>query len=188
MDFQAARYLMKGEVPEQVGNDHPTSMPTSAYKTADGYINVGASGDGMWKRLCDAIGRPDLLARPEFEGQPTRAKNRGPLNDELNRTLATRPSAEWIAILNEAGVPTGPIYSVDQVFADPQVQHIEAAASVKHPQLGAIRLVNQAAKLSRTPATMATATPGLGEHTDEVLRELELSDAEIADLRARRVI
>ena len=84
MDFQAARYLMKGEVPEQVGNDHPTSMPTSAYKTADGYINVGASGDGMWKRLCEAIGRTDLLSRPEFEGQPTRAKNRKALNAELN--------------------------------------------------------------------------------------------------------
>ena len=105
MDFQAARYLMKGEVPEQVGNDHPTSMPTSAYKTADGYINVGASGDGMWKRLCQAIGRADLASRPEFEGQPQRARNRAPLNAEINEALATRSSAEWIAILNEAGVP-----------------------------------------------------------------------------------
>jgi crotonobetainyl-CoA:carnitine CoA-transferase CaiB-like acyl-CoA transferase len=188
MDFQAARYLMKGEVPAQVGNDHPTSMPTSAYTTSDGYLNVGASGDGMWTRLCQAIGRPDLLERPEFQGQPTRAKNRAALNAELNTTLATRPSGAWISILNEAGVPCGPIYNVDQVFADPQVQHIEAAAAVKHPKLGEIRLVNQAAKLSRTPATMATATPELGEHTDEVLRELELTDAQIADLRARRVI
>jgi len=188
MDFQAARYLMKGEVPGQVGNDHPTSMPTSAYKTADGYINVGASGDGMWKRLCEAIGRTDLHARPEFADQADRAKNRAALNAELNTTLATRPSAAWIAILNEAGIPTGPIYSVDQVFADPQVQHIEAAAAVKHPQLGEVRLVNQAAKLSRTPATMATATPALGEHTDEVLRELGMTDGEIADLRARRVV
>ncbi len=188
MDFQAARYLMKGEVPEQVGNDHPTSMPTSAYRTADGYINLGASGDGMWTRLCQAMGRPDLLDRQEFATAPGRAQNRASLNAELDRTLATRTSAEWIAILNEAGVPTGPIYSVDQVFADPQVQHIEAAAGVKHPTLGEIRVVNQAAKLSRTPATMATATPALGEHTDEVLRELGLPDTEIADLRSRRVI
>jgi formyl-CoA transferase len=188
MDFQAARYLMKGEVPEQVGNDHPTSMPTSAYRTADGFINVGASGDGMWTRLCQAIGRADLASRPEFEGQPQRARNRGPLNAELNEALATRSSAAWIAILNEAGVPCGPIYSVDQVFADPQVQHLEAAGSVKHPVLGDVRMISQVVKLSRTPASLATAPPEIGAHTDEVLSELGLERTEIAGLRERHVI
>jgi crotonobetainyl-CoA:carnitine CoA-transferase CaiB-like acyl-CoA transferase len=188
MDFQAARYLVKGEVPEQVGNDHPTSMPTSAYRTADGYINVGASGDGMWARLAEAMQRPDLLARPEFRTQPDRAKNRAALNAALNETFATRPSAEWIRVLNEAGVPTGPIYRVDQVFADPQVQHLGAAAPVKHRKLGEIRIVNQPVKLSRTPAVLATATPERGAHADEILRELGYADAEIAALRAKRVI
>ena len=188
MDFQAARYLMKGEVPEQVGNDHPTSMPTSAYKTADGYINVGASGDGMWTRLCEAVGRPELLERAEFKGQPARAKNRVALNAALNEAFAKKPSMEWIAILNEAGVPCGPIYSADQVFADPQVRHLEAAAAVKHPRLGEIRLVNQAVRLSRTPPRLVTATPEIGEHTDEILRSIGYGDAEIAGLRARRVI
>ena len=188
MDFQAARYLMKGEVPGQVGNDHPTSMPTSAYKTADGYINVGASGEGMWQRVCNAIGRPDLLERAEFKGDLNRAKNRAALNAALNETLTERTTAAWIAVLNEAGVPSGPIYTVDQVFADPQVQHIGAAAPVDHPTLGTIRLVNQAARLSRTPAAMAMAPPELGEHTEEILHELGFGSGEIAALRERKVI
>jgi formyl-CoA transferase len=188
LDFQAARYLMDGEVPPQVGNDHPTSMPTSAYTTADGYINVAASGEGMWKRLCPAIGRPELLARPEFEGAAKRAKNRKTLNAELNAALSAKKSEEWVSILNAAGVPCGPIYSMDQVFADPQVQHLQAAAKVKHPVLGEIRVVNQAVGLSRTPATMASATPEIGQHTDEVLAEVGYSAAEIAALRNNKVI
>ena len=188
LDFQAARYLMDGEVPPQVGNDHPTSMPTSAYTTADGYINVAASGEGMWKRLCPAIGRAELLARPEFDGAANRAKNRKALNAELNAALTAKKSDEWIAILNAAGVPCGPIYSMDQVFADPQVQHLQAAAKVTHPALGEIRVVNQAVGLSRTPATMASATPEIGQHTDEVLAEAGYGAADIARLRKDKVI
>ena len=188
LDFQAARYLMEGEVPPQVGNDHPTSMPTSAYTTADGHINVAASGEGMWTRLCPAIGRPDLLQRAEFEGGANRAKNRKALNAELNAALSAKKSEEWISILNAAGVPCGPIYNMDQVFADPQVQHIQAAAKVKHPVLGEIRVVNQAVGLSRTPATMASATPEIGQHTDEVLAEVGYSAADIARLRRNKAI
>ena len=188
MDFQAARYLMNGEVPGQVGNDHPTSMPTSAYRTSDGYINVGASGDGMWARLCKAIGRPDLLERTEFRGQADRAKNRAALNAALNETFAGRASAAWIAILNEAGVPCGPIYPVNEVFDDPQVRHLEAAAPVEHATLGTIRLVNQPVKLTRTPAALAAASPERGEHTEEILHELGYGAAEIARLREARVI
>ena len=188
MDFQAARYLVEGEVPGQVGNDHPTSMPTSAYRTADGYINVGASGDGMWVRLCGAMGRADLLERDEFRDQPARARNRAALNAALNETFGTKPSAAWIALLNEAGVPCGPIYAVDEVFGDPQVRHLEAAAAVEHPTLGTIRLVNQAVKLTRTPASVAAAPPERGEHTEEVLRELGYGAPDIVRLRAARVI
>ncbi|MFN0161510.1 MAG: CaiB/BaiF CoA transferase family protein [Burkholderiales bacterium] len=188
MDFQAARYLMKGEVPGQAGNDHPTSMPTSAYKTRDGYVNIAASGQVMWKRLSEVIGRPELFAAPEFVNETARSKNRVALNQAIESATVMRDSAEWVEILNEAGVPCGPIYSVDQVFADPQVKHLKAAAEVAHPTLGAIRIVNQAVGLSRTPATMARATPEHGEHTAEILREIGYDDARIADLRSRKVI
>ena len=188
LDFQAARYLMKGEVAPQVGNDHPTSMPTSAYATADGYLNVAASGEGMWQRLCGAIGREDLLARPEFASNAKRAVNRAELNAELNQALAARTSAEWVEILNRAGVPCGPIYTVDQVFADPQVEHLQAAVAVAHPRLGKFRVLNQAARLSRTPAAVVTATPEVGQHTDEVLGELGYSTDEISALRAKGVV
>jgi formyl-CoA transferase len=188
LDFQAARYLMKGEVPPQVGNDHPTSMPTSAYTTADGYINVAASGEGMWQRLCDAIGRKDLLEAPQFKGAQKRADNRTALNSILNESLAKRKSAEWVEVLNRAGVPCGPIYSVDQAFADPQVQHLEAAAEVEHPELGRFKVLNQAVKLSRTAAKITAPTPEIGQHTDEILRELEYSDSDIKAMRERGVI
>ena len=188
LDFQAARYLMKGEVPPQVGNDHPTSMPTSAYTTADGHINVAASGEGMWTRLCESIGRKDLLEAPEFKGQENRAKNRARLNEVLNQALKARSSQEWVEKLNAAGVPCGPIYNVDQVFADPQVQHLHAAVEVEHPKLGRFKVVNQAVKLSRTPSSMAAATPETGQHTDEILREIGYSESDIRGLRERRVI
>ena len=117
-----------------------------------------------------------------------RAKNRKALNAELNAALSTKKSDEWISILNAASVPCGPIYTMDQVFADPQVQHLRAAADIKHPKLGDIRLINQAVGLSRTPATMASATPEIGQHTDEVLGEAGYSAADIANLRSQKAI
>src|SRR5215210_2539389 len=188
LDFQAARYLMKGEVPPQVGNDHPTSMPTSAYTTADGYINVAASGEGMWQRLCDAIGREDLMQMPEFKGLEKRAENRDRLNAVLNQALKTGSSDQWVERLNRAGVPCGPIYTVDEVFADPQVKHLQAAAPVEHPTLGRFEVVNQAVKLSRTAASMAWAAPEIGQHTDEILRELDYSAGAIRAMREQGVV
>lgn len=187
-DFQAARYLKEGEVAPQVGNDHPTSMPTSAYKTADGHINVAASGEGMWTRLCGAIGREDLLERVEFKGHSARADNRVQLNAEINAALANKKSAEWIDALNAAGIPCGPIYTMDQVFADPQVNHLGVAVDVESRALGRFRVVNQAVKLSRTPPRVAGAAPAAGEHTDEILAEIGYSQSQIAQLRAAKAI
>ncbi len=188
LDFQAARYTMDGQVPPQVGNDHPTSMPTSAYRTADGFINVAAAGSAIWKRLCDAIGRPDLMSDPRFASAEGRALNRTALADEINAVLATRPSLEWVESLNAAGVPCGPIHAMDEVFADAQVKHLNAAVAIEHPTLGTLTILNQAIKLSRTPGAVVTATPERGEHSDEILGEIGLSATEVAELRESGVI
>ena len=188
LDFQAARYLMKGEVPPQVGNDHPTSMPTSAYKTKDGHINVAASGEGQWAALCNALGRKDMLESPDFKGGPKRAENRKKLNAEIEKSLVTKTSSAWIELLNKAGVPCGPIYKVNEVFADPQVQHLGIATEVEHKKLGKFKILAQAARLSRTPAKVVAPTPEVGEHTDEILAELKFTAQEIEQLRKGGVV
>jgi formyl-CoA transferase len=151
-------------------------------------MNIAATGEGMWRRVCEGIGRKDLLEREDFKGDQNRSKNRGALNAEINKALAARTTSEWIEILTKAEVPCGPIYSIDQVFDDPQVKHIGAATTVKSPKLGEIRIVNQAVKLSRTPARMASAPPEVGEHTDEVLKELGYDKAAIDALRQQKVV
>ncbi len=188
LDFQAARFLMTGKAPGQAGNDHPTSMPTSAYKTKDGYMNIAATGEPMWRRVCQAIGREDMLENPDFKGEQNRSKNRVALNAEINAALAARTTAEWIEILTRGEVPCGPIYTIDKMFEDAQVQHIGAAASVKSAKLGEIRIVNQAVTLSRTPARIAIAPPELGEHTAEVLSELGYGEADIEALSRKKVV
>lgn len=188
MDFQAARYLLAGEVGERVGNDHPSIVPTSAYTTADGFLNVATYGNEIWRRLCNAIGREELLEASEYATPSGRIAHRAAINAALSDTFATKDSSHWIAVLNKAGVPCGPIYAVDQVFADPQVRLLQQGAKVTHPRLGEIELVNQAVNLVRTPASLVSATPDLGAHTDEVLAELGLDSFRIASLREMKVI
>jgi crotonobetainyl-CoA:carnitine CoA-transferase CaiB-like acyl-CoA transferase len=188
LDFQAARWLIAHEVPKQAGNDHPTSIPTGVFRTKDGHINIAASGKEMFRRLCGAIGAEALLDDPRFAGERERSLNRNALNSAIEERTSTRNSAEWIEILNKAGVPSGPIYSIDQVFADPQVRHLGMARPVEHPTLGRLELVNQAMNLSRTPSVMNSATPERGQHTEEVLRELGYDAPAIAKLRERRVV
>jgi formyl-CoA transferase len=188
LDFQAARYTMSSEVPGQVGNDHPTSMPTSAYATKDGHINVAASGTKMWGVVCEALGRPDLLNHPDFNTPEGRAQNRKALNEEMTKSLKTKTSAEWVDIMNKGGVPCGPIYRMDEVFADPQVKHMQIRAEVAHPRLGKIGLINQPIKLSRTPAKLVTATPERGEHTQEVLQEFGFTKVEVDEFKSKGIV
>ena len=187
-DFQSARYLMTGEIPPQAGNDHPTSTPMGVFKSSDGYFNLGAAGQGNYKRLCQAMNRPDLLDKPEYANEKLRYKNRPALNAELNQAFGAQNTEYWIKNLNEAGVPCGPIYNMAQVFADPQVQHLQAAETVKHPELGDIRLVAQPVKLSRTPAAIKSTIAPAGTHNAEVYGALGLTPAQVDELKKNQVI
>ncbi|MBI3043042.1 MAG: CoA transferase [Betaproteobacteria bacterium] len=187
LDFQAARWVVAHDVPQQVGNDHPLYMPTSAFRTADGHINIAGSGN-LYPRLCKVIGMPELEKHPDYSDFKLRHKNRAALVKVIEEKTSQRTSAEWVEAFNKAGVPCGPIYKMNEVFADPQVKHLGMAAPTHHPALGDIEVVAQGVRLSRTPFEVRAAAPDQGVHTDEVLGEYRYSAAEIADFRKRGIV
>lgn len=189
LDFQAARWLISGEVAKQAGNDHPTAIPTGVFPTSDGHINIAASGDQLWKRFCEATGAKELLSDPAHATSELRSRNRKMLNEGISRVTKTKTSVQWVKLLNDAGVPCGPINSIDQTFAEPQVQHLGIARPVRHPALGDIKVVGQPINLTKAPQPAAyRPTPELGQNTDEIMASLGHDANAIAGLRARGVI
>jgi formyl-CoA transferase len=188
LDFQGSRYLVKGEVAKQAGNNHPTSIPTGVFKTRDGYINIATAGQKTWQRFCEAVGATALMERPEYKTAEARSKNRDALSPEIDNYLAAATSAEWVERLNKAGVPSGPIYSIDQVFADPQVQHLGIVQSVTMKDKSKMRLLGQPVGLSRTPSRLAARPPDLGEHTNAILKEFGFSARDIAALHKAKAL
>jgi len=184
LDFQATRFTMNGEVPPQAGNHHPTLLPMGTFPSADGHINLAAPNTQRFRQLCEAIGAPELADRPDYQTSALRSANRDSLNRDIAERTATQPTHHWVKLLNDIGIPCGPIYSIDQTFADPQVQHLAMAVPVEHPTLGTIDVVRNAVSMSRTPHRVATAAPDRSEHTDQVLSEANLDAEQIAALRA----
>jgi formyl-CoA transferase len=188
LDFQASRWLMKHDVAKQAGNNHPTSIPTGVFKTKDGHINIAVTGGRIWERFCRAVGGMEWMQNPDFSTAAARSKNRDAMNAAISARTATETSATWIERFNETGVPCGPIYSIDQVFGDPQVRHLGIAQTLDKPGKGPVEYVGQPVVLTRTPSQVVAHPPALGQHTDEVLGELGYDAAAIAKLRAQKVV
>jgi formyl-CoA transferase len=187
-DFQAARFLTEGEAPGQAGNDHPSFTPMGLFPTADGFINLAAAGAALFARFCKAAGAERLLSDARFADSAARARNAAELAEEIRAILRQKPSSHWIEALNAAGVPCGPVYRMDEVFADPQVRSLGIAQEVAHPRLGRVGLVGQPIEVQGVDATLRAPAPEPGADTDAVLAELGFDAAQVAELRARGVV
>jgi formyl-CoA transferase len=188
LDFQASRWLISGEVAPQAGNDHPTGIPTGVFPTSDGHINIAASSTRMWERLCDAIGRPEWKAKAEWKNQKGRSADRKAINAAIGEVTKHKPAEHWIELFEGAGIPCGPIYNIDQVFADPQVRHLGMATPMRHPSLGEVNVVASAINMTGLAKDVRLPTPEAGAHTEEVLRAAGYSDADLDEMRQKGVV
>lgn len=179
MDFQVSRYLNDGDIPVRVGNDHPTSSPMGLFTGSDGVFNIGASGEGNWRRLCELLNHTEWLEDPDFKTEKLRVTNRAKLTALLEAEFAGNTVDYWVKALNDAGVPAGPVYDVPQIFEDEQVKHLDVVATLPNVYDKDMHYITQPMTLSRTPPKVVAAAPGWGEHTDEVLAEIGYSADEI---------
>jgi len=185
---QATNYLVSGTAPGRMGNAHPNIVPYQVFATASGYLILAVGNDAQFRRFCDVAGRPELAEDPRFATNPARVEHREALLTLLRPVLAGRTTDDWLEALEAASVPAGPVNSIDQVFADPQVQARGMRIAMSHASGRDVDLVASPLKLSATPVAYLHAPPTLGQHTDEVLRDLGLDDHEIVRLRERGVV
>ena len=188
MDLQAARYTISGEIPQQEGNNHPTNTPTGVFPTSDGVINIQASAEHLFKRMCDTLGAPEICENSDYSSNEKRTALRDRINAEISKYTKKRSTAHWVEAFAAAGVPCGPILDMAEVFNDPQVKTLNMSPSVNHPRLGTLNVVGQAVKLERTPQKMHSATPDLGQHTLAILNEIGVEKEEFDNLRENGVV
>ena len=184
LSFQAGTFLNTGRVPPPVGNHHPLTSPMGVYRARDGHLNLAVGSEVMWRRFCEAIGRPALADDPRFATNQGRIDRRPALNAIIEEVLADASSTEWVERLNRAGVACGPIYDLGQVFADPQVQQLRLVEDLVHPLHGPMRVLGQPVALHRTPAKVTAPSPLPGQHTREVLSLAGLDPAAAEGLLA----
>ena len=188
LSFQAVRYLNGAGAPPPAGNHHPLNAPYGVFRARDGYLTIGATGEKRWRKLCEVLGAEEWLDDPRFKTNGDRHRNRELLAELISERLQARTIDEWESILNEAGIPCGPIYGIDQAMEHPQVRHRQMVVELPHPAMGTVRLLGLPVKRSETPGAIRVAPPLLGQHTDEVLREIGVTGDELRRLRERGVI
>jgi len=186
--YEASSYFATNEVPRRLGPGHRTAAPYQAFRTADGWINLGGGSPSFWPIICRVLGVPTLADDKRFATPPLRVKNRAALAELLEARFVTAGTVTWLERLEAAGVPAGPILDYGQVFADPHVRHRQMAVEVDHPRAGRTRVLGIPVKLSTTPGSIRRPAPTLGEHTDEVLSELGYDAVAITDFRARKIV
>jgi formyl-CoA transferase len=188
LDFQASRWLISKEVAKQAGNDHPTGIPTGVFPSSDGHFNIAASSARVFGRFCEAIGKPEWKDKEEWNTLAKRSAVRKEINAAIAEITRTKPAAHWVELFEEAGVPCGPIYSIDQMFADPQVKHLGMATPVKSQRHGDLNVVANPINMEGLPRKVYNAVADAGQHTDEVLASVGYTKAEIEKLRANGVV
>ena len=188
LDLQGSRYLVKGEVAKQAGNDHPTLTPTGVFPTSDGYMNIAASSGRLWERLCDTLGHSEWKTKPEWNTVVGRTKDRAGVNGAISAVTKTQTGEYWTEKFDAAGIPAGPINTIDRVFNDPQVKHVGMAAPVDSPLFGKTHYVANPLNMTGSTRDIRMCAPEPGQHSDEVLAWLGMSTEEIATLRNNKVI
>ena len=186
--YIATNYFATGEAPARSGNDHPIAAPYGLFPTRDGQIALAPPDDEFFGRLMDALGESALKTDPLYATQPARLVNRARINAIVGGRLAAHPTSHWVAVLNAAGVPCGPVNTIQDVFDDPQILAQEMVMDVPHPGHGTVRMLGFPMKLSETPCQVRRPAPELGEHADEILTELGYGVTDLAALRANGVI
>ncbi len=188
LTYRAGAYFASGEVPQPMGSGHPVIVPYQAFKAKDVFINIAVGNDQLWERFCKAVGLENVMNDPKFATNAKRVENREEIVKIISDLIVTKDGEEWLKIITDAGVPCGPIYTVDKVFADPQVLHREMVKELDHPKAGKVKVTGIPIKLSDTPGEVETAPPVLGQHTQEILTELGYSDKDLEKLKQEKVI
>ena len=188
LTYRAGSFFASGEIPKPLGSGHPVIVPYQAFKAKDVYVNVAAGNDQLWQKFCKALGLENIMNEQRFATNAMRVKNREEIIEIIGDVICTKKADEWLKTLTEAGVPCGPIYTMDKIFSDPQVLHREMVKELEHPTAGKVKVTGIPIKLSNTPGEILTAPPTLGQHTKEILTELGYNNEDIDKMSQEKII